>query len=305
MGISIHDYLVQIRMPMFFFISGFVLFKIGVVWNIKHITQFFLKKIPIQLIFPSIFFLAYLHSRNIPILYGVSIPNGYWFTYVLFEYYVFYAIIMFCIRNNKSNIVLLILGFFLFFINYRPLYNAIPLSEGFKVFFKVSRWNYFIFFVIGTISKKYFQQMESFLDSKWTLPICISFYFLVNSFRNIIYLPDTILSLPLTITGLIILFSFFRINKSSFSKNHVIGVTLQYIGRRTLDIYLIHFFLIPDNLKFITVFINHPIPIIEATCSLFISILIIAGSLLISNIIRLSPFLAHWVFGAKYPTNKP
>jgi hypothetical protein len=38
------------------------------------------------------------------------------------------------------------------------------------------------------------------------------------------------------------------------------------------------------------------------TISILISFIVIGGSLLISNIIRLSPFLAHWMFGAKYPT---
>ena len=40
-GISIHDYLTQIRMPMFYFISGFVLFKATVVWDWKQVTAFF------------------------------------------------------------------------------------------------------------------------------------------------------------------------------------------------------------------------------------------------------------------------
>ena len=87
------------------------------------------------------------------------------------------------------------------------------------------------------------------------------------------------------------------------SKETIAGRTLQYIGRRTLDVYLIHFFLIPRNLNYITVFTEHPIPIIEATVSFIIASIIITGSLLIGNIIRLSPFLAHWVFGAKYPTH--
>ena len=78
---------------------------------------------------------------------------------------------------------------------------------------------------------------------------------------------------------------------------------MQYTGRRTLDIYLIHYFLIPRNLSFITIFTDHPMPIIEAAASTLISILIIAVCLLISNIIRLSPWLAHWLFGAKSATS--
>ena len=43
---SVHEYLVQFRMPMFFFISGFVLFKAGVTWDLQQVVRFFKKKIP-------------------------------------------------------------------------------------------------------------------------------------------------------------------------------------------------------------------------------------------------------------------
>lgn len=74
---------------------------------------------------------------------------------------------------------------------------------------------------------------------------------------------------------------------------------MQYVGRRTLDIYLIHYFLIPTGLNFVTLFCDKPMPIIEAAVSSVIAIIIIAFSLLVSEIIRLSPWLAHWLFGAK------
>ena len=78
------------------------------------------------------------------------------------------------------------------------------------------------------------------------------------------------------------------------------------IGQRTLDIYLIHFFLLPVFLKDLVSdsLTSNPIPIIEMIISILISFIVIGGSLLISNIIRLSPFLAHWMFGAKYPTQQ-
>lgn len=78
---------------------------------------------------------------------------------------------------------------------------------------------------------------------------------------------------------------------------------MQYVGRRTLDVYLIHYFLLPMNLTFMTVFVDHPVPIVEAFFSSAISITIIAMCLLVSNIIRLSPLLAHWIFGAKQVNN--
>lgn len=296
---SVHEYLVQFRMPMFFFISGFVLYKAGVVWNLQQVVKFFRKKIPVQLLSPFVFFFLYLYVTGQTLVDGIGDPakSGYWFTFVLLEYYVFYAFVHFFIRKSWASIVLLVLGL----VFYMPIQNVLPFSPYTVGALSVIEWKYFIFFVLGTIVKEHFPRVEKLIDGKWLLAICVPFYFLVNAFRDLITVNDLIVSLSLSLSGLIIVFSFFRKKQNLFTQDKVLGKSLQYIGRRTLDIYLIHYFLIPNNLDIVTVFVDHPMPIIEATASLLVTLLIIAVSLLISNIIRLSPFLAHWMFGAKYP----
>ena len=289
-------------MPMFFFISGFVLFKAGVTWDLQQVVRFFKKKIPVQLLSPFVFFALYLYVTGQTLTEGIGDPakSGYWFTFVLLEYYIFYATVRFFIRKKWSSIVLLALGL----IFYLPIQNFLPFSKFTIGVLSVIEWKYFIFFVLGTIVKEYFPRVEKLIDSKWLLAICIPFYFLVNAFRDLITINDIIVSLSLSLTGLTIVFAFFRKKQEIFTRETVLGKALQYIGRRTLDIYLIHYFLIPNNLDIVTVFVDHPMPIIEATASLLVTLLIIGGSLLISNIIRLSPFLAQWMFGAKYPTQQ-
>lgn len=297
---SVHEYLIQFRMPMFFFISGFVLFKAGVTWDVQQIIRFFRKKIPVQLLSPFLFFFLYLFVIDQTLIEGISDPakSGYWFTFVLLEYFIFYAVVRFFVRKTwASSIILLLLGL----IFYLPIQNVLPFSSFTMGTLSVVEWKYFLFFVLGTIVKEHFSRTEALLDSKWLLAICILYYFIVNAFRNLIPVNELVINLTLSLTGLTIVFAFFRKNQSLFSQQTVLGHSLQYIGRRTLDIYLIHYFLIPRNLDFVTVFVDHPMPIIEATVSLLVTLIIIAGCLLISNILRLSPFLAHWLFGAKYP----
>lgn len=301
---SIHDYFVQFRMPMFFFISGFVLFKHGVTWDFKQVVKFFRKKIPVQLIAPFLFFLLFVFTTGDNLIDSMcnTYKRGYWFTFVLFEYYVFYAATRFIIRKPWAIIVLILLGL----LFYLPIYDHLPIPEYAKGFLSIKKWKLFIFFVLGTIVREHYVQVETLLDSKWMLPICILFYFLVNGFRSAIpgnLLLDIAIPFSLSFTGLVIIFSFFRKNQVSFVKEKVLGRSLQYIGRRTLDIYLIHFFLLP-RLSGITIFIDHPMPIIEAAASLIVALIVIGGCLLISNVLRLSPVLAHWLFGAKYPTNQ-
>ena len=253
-GISIHDYLHQVRMPLFFFISGFVLYKEGVEWNTQHIVRFFKKKIPVQLLGPFIFFAVFLHLNGISLAEGLldKYKSGYWFTLVLLEFFFIYAAVRFCVRNRWYKAILLVIGCVLYYCCWPDMTTGHHTLDNLCLLLSVNQWRFFIFFVIGT-----------------------------------------------SFTGLVIVFAFFHNKQDLFSQTTRMGRTMQYVGRRTLDIYLIHFFLIPKNLSFITVFTDHPMPIIEATVSSLIALLIMAASLLISNIIRLSPWLARWLFGAK------
>ncbi|MBR4828595.1 MAG: acyltransferase [Muribaculaceae bacterium] len=298
---SITKYLLQIRMPLFFFISGFVLYKAGVVWDTKQIVSFFKKKIPVQLISPFIFFLTFVFVTDKNLVESLFADGkvGYWFTYVLFEYFVLYAAVRFCIRSKWADVVLVILGICLYSTRWPDLKYHIPVPEHVLSLLSFEHWYLFLFFAMGTLVKKHFKAVEKLLDNNWLITICVLFYFLSNAFKLGNVIPELINYPLLSLTGVIIVFSFFRKKQAIFTKQTTLGRVMQYTGRRTLDIYLIHYFFIPYNLTFFTVFKDHPMPIVEFTVSAIIAIIIIAACLLVSNIIRLSPFLAHWLFGAK------
>jgi surface polysaccharide O-acyltransferase-like enzyme len=313
---SVHEYFMQIRMPMFFFISGFVLYKKDVDWNFSFVIKFLKKKFLIQIIPTVIFLLLILHILGWSFLDAImsSSKAGYWFTYTLFEYFIFYAILRFLTRkssNHLQDIVLIIVALMFYMFKSGMFCEMIPLSNDFKSFLGVGKWYYFCFFVIGTLVRKHFDAVQNWLDGKWLVLFCIVAYFVLNVYRDVFpkegmfgEMLDFSLGFVLSLTGLVILFAFFRTNQSLFTKDTKLGFSLQYIGRRTLDVYLIHYFLIPYQMpKYVHIFEECPMPVIEATCSLLFALVIIAFCLLISNILRLSPFLAHWLFGVKYKVN--
>ena len=81
-----------------------------------------------------------------------------------------------------------------------------------------------------------------------------------------------------------------------------LGQVLQYVGRYTLDVYFIHYFLLPRQLTFVGDFFKaHPAPIVECCVTLLLTAAIVAVSLLVGKLVRLSPVTAHWLLGAKYP----
>lgn len=78
-------------MPLFFFISGFVLYKPDVEWNGIMSFKFIAKK-ALQLLVPTLVFISlYIFVYNSPLnLLCRSGRLGYWFTIALFEYYLLY-----------------------------------------------------------------------------------------------------------------------------------------------------------------------------------------------------------------------
>ena len=298
---SFHHYFTQMRMPMFFFISGFVLYKAGVVWDWQQIVRFFKKKIPVQLISPLIFLIVFLHVTGTPLYNGIidKTKAGYWFTFVLLEYYVFYAAVRFAVRNRWASWILLAMGIFMYSVCWPTMTVHKQTADNALALISAHQWRFFLFFVLGTFTKQHFGKVEQLLDSKWLLPLCIALFVGVNAFDDVLPVDTVFFKGLLSLTGLVIMFTFFRNKQALFSQQTRLGRTMQYVGRRTLDIYLIHFFLLPRYLSEYTLFKDYPMPVIEFFVSSLIAVVIIAVCLLISNIIRLSPFLAHWLFGAK------
>ena len=302
---SYHIYLQEIQMPLFFFISGFVLYKPNVQWGIKHTAKFITRKIPVLIVSPFIFFFIYLYLNHIPFWEGLynEVKCGYWFTLVLFVFLVYYSLIRFILKiinvdNSYSDFIILILGFSFYFIRY------LPLNVEIKNLFCMSNWYLFIFFVIGTLTRKHLNHIQVAIDKTPLILIAILIFFLFNIFEKFIGLHFSLVLLFLTsLSGVVLVFSFFKNRLYFWNKESTVSSCLQFIGKRTLDIYLIHFFLLPVFLKDLVSdsLTSNPFPFIDMTISIFIALIVIGGSLLISNIIRLSPFLVHWLFGAKYP----
>jgi fucose 4-O-acetylase-like acetyltransferase len=78
----------------------------------------------------------------------------------------------------------------------------------------------------------------------------------------------------------------------------VVGRSLQYVGVRTLDVYLLHYFFLPHLPAVGAWFKANPHNFaLEGTAALLVALLVVAFALLTSNILRVSPFLKKWLFG--------
>ena len=103
------------------------------------------------------------------------------------------------------------------------------------------------------------------------------------------------------IVSTMLVYTFFRKSEHLFSKDRWFGKSLQFIGRRTLDIYLIHYFFLPYHClqDFGAKLIQYDNKAMEVVVIFTLALCVLAISLIASSIIRLNPFLAHYLFGVK------
>lgn len=295
----------QIQMPTFFFISGFCAYKANTEWDLRNAGTFLSKKIPMLIIGTSIFLILFTQYRDMDLYIAIfaQFKGGYWYTYTLFLFYVFYVIL--CLFTKRYQDIIFILAAIAVYMGGGPNgYISFPLPEKIKGFLCMQQWHYFFYFLIGALAHKHYSLLRRGLDNRYIISTAIVLFCVLNLYpqwKPTSGIPFRIVHLTQITSGVLILFSFFRNRQSFFSERALLGRSLQYVGKRTLDVYFIHYFLIPFNLSQITSTLlkEFPMPIIDLMISFILSLAIVGVSLLAGNIIRLSPFLAYWTFGQR------
>ncbi len=285
----------MIRMPLFFFVSGFLLDKPGVRWSREDIVPFIKKKAKVQLVPTFVFLLlfCYLFDQGLIDSLRDSMKRGYWFTITLFQYFLVYSVCKMAPVRFQYR-ALFAISFLFLGIGYLPIWGI----------FQFDKLWYFVFFSFGAYVKSHFGAFLEFLEGKWFSLLLVAFFgvaFLCIKGDFPGNAPVQIMQrVFMGIAGVCIVFNFFRKHETSVMQTTILGRVLQYIGKRTLDVYLLHYFFLPRHLEMVGDFFrDNPNPSMEFVCELLLSIIVVGLSLIISNVIRTSDVLAHWLFGVK------
>ena len=286
------------RLPCFFMLSG---------WLFEPVSRNPFKtvakhKAMVQLV-PTFIFLLLLAPPPEFFHQLGALKGGYWFTFVLFEFFILYMLI---VRAGKLWTPILAFVITIASFIYARYYDSIKTSaEGYQLliidalgFLSVTTWRLFLFFYIGTWMRRHF---DSFI--RWTnkpiviLLIGVAFFFIAFTPHkdNIMY--EMFRYYAGGITGMWMVFTVFRLLISWFQKFHV-SKPLQYVGTRTLDIYLLHYFFLPRFLvDYAPQLQAYDSRLLEFLVIMALSLIILGLCLITSYVIRLSPFLGHYLFG--------
>ncbi|MCD8305791.1 MAG: acyltransferase [Prevotella sp.] len=304
-------FLVLMRMPAFFFISGFLAYKADFRWTVPNALRLTWKKIKIQVIPALVFlcvFIVFCRRWGADEWHRAMLSptkDGYWFTWSLLQMFIIYYVVCLVSRSRNYAIWLLwIVSVLAYETLYMPKYFTYHHDLFFQYSSLVQTINFFPFFVFGNLVHRHWTGAQRVMDSRWFFPIvAVLLFFCAADFLRWHHLRFMWTNLPRTLSMycmVTILVMFFRRYADSFSRDRVLGRTLQYVGQRTLDVYLIHYLLMP-RMPMVGQWLNANTPnfLIDIVLSLAIGIIVTAFSLLVSNILRISPFLRYHLFGRK------
>lgn len=298
------------NMPLFFFISGYVAYK-NFVWDIPYFLKESIKKIR-TLFIPALIFglsFTYLIANNTFLLFINDIAKqGYWFTIALLEMFlVYYTTNLIAHQIDKTNnnkvwrlcalcTIILIYLVKIASAYYPSVNNLMNITSFYYLPF------YYPHFIFGILASKYKPTFKRIIDNPFVMAgailLFLSIFINKNFIINTCPYGKELAAMLMSFSGIQIVYGFFRKYQASFSQSTRLGRTLQYIGKRTLDIYMIHYFFLP-YLPNIHQYLDITPNLVMELFGFFLAFIIIGCCLIVSNIIRLSDFLAYWLLGGK------
>ncbi len=299
-----------IHMPIFFFISGLCIYKTTAEYNRSRIF-----KDIIRLIIPAfVVGLVYTYLKiNQEVLFFLSNPMkaGYWFTISLFEILLVYYLIFNASkgRNHLFDFVLILVAVLLYLL--KLPFKIIPQAEIIGNYLCLHQTcNYFLYFALGVMVAKYREKIFRLMTNRWIVT-CLLFVLIISSYMVFSYLSEsqvdgvlgrvivTIGETVVGISGVLVLYVVFNHYQSFFSDSNIIGKSLILIGKNTLPIYLLHYFILPKLLWAGNFLENSPGVICELMICLPLSLLVAVVCIAISQLIRVSPLMSKMLLGDK------
>lgn len=284
-----------VRMPLFFFVSGFLC-------PVKITPSLIVKKIKIRLLWQlvptlivGVLYVFWVGRSFVDVLWDIN-KAGYWFTLVLFEIFIVFSLISILLEKlNLGTISKYVYIFLLFafgiFSAFSHILDGVFLWHVFNGFYFVK---FIPFFLFGVLANIYWSRFERLLCGNYIL----SFLFVIFVF--FCFLTSKIGTAIQGYVGIILVFAFFYQNKNIFSGNTKIGKCLAYIGSYTLPIYLFHYFFIGGFYVLKPMFdvcSETNSWIIVFFMLLFLSFVVIGLCLFFERILRISPFLYSLLCG--------
>lgn len=297
-NMRIYDWLTVFQMPLFFFLSGIVVKPRE--YSIKEVVQKLYKKTR-QLLVPfflfGTIFTLFIHQGFCDFVTPIM-KQGYWYLLVLFEVYIVYYLFNFInpLYKDRRFSPFVDLIFICFLYSMLQLLNkGIDLNsacwQNYLSLIQVKR--YAPFFFTAIIIRKY-NVVDAIFNNKYVLSVSLLIA-VVTEFLK--FYSFNIPVIGYWLPWIYIALSISVIMKLESIDNKTTQL-LSFIGTRTLDIYVLHFFIIRSiSLAFLLpIFDNCNYLTLELLIIGPVSILIAVISVYIGRVIRANKIIESFIF---------
>lgn len=290
----LNSYFIQFRMPLFFFISGFF------VWSPQYTKEKLLSRaqnrIKLQLyptlIIATIYFFTLFDGTLNNMIFNVA-KGGYWFTIVAVEMFLLIAPILCIMHTNnrgKTHQSLILIFIATLYAISVPIINYIL---GHSIFqYKIASLTsfeflqkYIVYFILGIVFRINENSLLNIITNRFTFLISLILFFTVQHFIGYWRIYTFIQA----ISGICIVFYTFNlISKSEVISNSRFSDKLKKIGRLTLEIYLLHYFVIFSLRKFSAIQYLHNLADTpyEPVIALVLAVIVTYTSIAIATILK-------------------
>ena len=311
-AMAVRDALAAFRMPLFFFVSGYFSYRVAKAWTGPKLRSVLGKKVCAQLLGTALFASAFAYCFGHDVVHVLSDLGGwgFWFCIVLFQMFLLYVAVMLATRKAPRWVffatmiaVTAVVNYFFFTEVRLPRFTMGELTHlGWpKLCF------YMPYFTLGLFARALGDRFQTLLGNRWFTLAVVSLFIASELFlpqitamgrvpassmawRGYIYLPG--------LTGVLTLTALFYRLRGYFERGGRLSRTMTFVGGRTLDIYFLHWFFLP-NLHFIPAQFygaNPAVPMLLV--GLLVAIPVMACALGVSGLLRTSPLLARLLFAA-------
>lgn len=297
LGQSIGGYYMELAtllaVPLFFFISGlFVPLGITPPNSIAKI-----KKRVHSILLPTIVIgglYAMLNHISIMDMLQDKFKAGYWFTITLFEYFVIVDVLRLLACKSQRLYDALLIGasivcYALAMPTMQRMYGDIAIAQ----ILGLAQWKYFIFFVLGMFVKHNSEMINS---DKGGAAIVAAFLMVYAAnaigdfqFGGLLYN----INLLLKETSIVLMaYYVFYTYRFKFSSQTRMGRWLSKIGTYTLEIYLMHYFVLPRHLKGVVDIVGlDENPLLASIVSLVIALMVVCVVLVFIAILQSNSYI--------------
>lgn len=302
----------MLRLPLLFFVSGFVFTSKPMGW--RHGGGYFVLRKARQLLLPAVVIggvFAMVHGLPARTMLIDTWKGGYWFMLTLFEYMVVQTAVECATGSDAAKrttlryaAALLAATAVLYALSLAPVSRR---AGDMGEMLQLSKLRYFVYFAAGRLLRQHMTQLLRWprRDIAVALTVTTFVVLAIGSWGGVgvgtgsgpwFYLRLVLFEM----TAVLTVFCLFYRHRAWFASDGRLPRTLALVGRRTLEIYLMHYFLLPKDLHVVgRYFAEHPAPVVEFIIAGVIAITIAAVCLLVGELLRSSTFLHRWVLGGK------